>query len=358
MENLQANTLITVIITHYNYSRFIEAALRSVLVQTHATFECVVVDDCSDATERERLNEIVAGLSDRRFRVLALPENKGQINAVFEGLKATRGEFVSLLDPDDRYAPTFLARLLQSHLNPCVYAATASCEMALFRIGGDQLTTSYSGFKSKAIADGSLPRAEASLVDFGYSKHYPAETTGWLWGTTSSMMFRRDALECLRRDTYVPDTKVHADTYCVYGAHMLGGTLFVDEVLSYRGLHRDNSAESPLVIATRQNRHRPEFDDISRKIRNFVMHTLMANGNAAKLLPQDLAKVLQAHFSPAERKAFYRAFPQYKEMVRPFMTTGLWERVENYARGRRLEAALRRAERLKRLAAGIPVPRS
>ena len=229
------NNLVTIIVTHYNYSEHVEGALRSVIQQTHQNFECVVVDDCSLDHHVAKLRQIVQELADPRIRVLEMKENRGQTFGVFAALAESSGEFVALLDPDDRYDPTFIDKMLRCHLNPCIYAAVAACEMGLFRQNGQCVTRTYVGFKQAAMEQGVLPKVEARYMDFGFSAYYPSTKTGWLWGTTSSLMFRRDALMLLRQVSFMPDLKICADTYCVTGCHILGGTLFVDETLSWRG---------------------------------------------------------------------------------------------------------------------------
>lgn len=292
--------MVTVIVTHYNYSEFVEAALKSVVTQSHSNFECVVVDDCSNPEHIQKLQQILESLADKRFKLIELNKNTGQTNAVFEALKQSTGEFVSLLDPDDLYEPQFIEKMLKCHLNPCVSAAVAACEMGLFRIGGSILSKSYVGFKHDAIINAELPKCEASLYDFGFSKFYPPETVGWLWATTSSLMFRRDALEILRRKTYMQDTKICADTYCVMGSHLLGGTLFLDEVLSWRGLHKNNAVESDRHFSSFQRRHQTEFVDTSRAIKAFVTKTILENDCLAHLAPDRLGKTLKSHFSSKE----------------------------------------------------------
>lgn len=292
--------LVTVIVTHYNYSEFVEAALKSVVTQSHSNFECVVVDDCSNPEHIQKLRQILESLTDKRFKLIELSKNTGQTNAVFEALKHSTGEFVSLLDPDDLYESQFIEKMLKCHLNPSVTAAVATCEMGLFRIGGSILSKSYVGFKREAIANADLPKCEASLYDFGFSKYYPPETTGWLWATTSSLMFRRDALEILRRKTYMLDTKICADTYCVIGSHLLGGTLFLDEALSWRGIHENNAVESERHFSSFQNRHQPKFVDTSIEIKAFVTKTILQNDCMKNLNPDRLLKTLKSHFTNAQ----------------------------------------------------------
>ena len=333
MENIQSilpqtlhdikQVLATIIVTHYNYSNFVESALRSLLVQNHTKFECVIVDDCSERRHIEKLRSIVDSLGDSRLKVLALTENLGQTNAVFEGLAQSSGEFVAILDPDDVYEPNFISKMLQCHLNPCVYAAVAACEMGLFRVGGSVLTRNYTGFKARAIRNKELGIFEASQMDFGFSTYYPPETPGWLWGTTTSMMFRRDALNVLRRETYMQNTKICADTYCVYGSHLLGGTLFLDEMLCWRGIHSGNAVESSSVLAISQKRHQPAFIDTSKAIKFFAAQTILANDGVVNLKDEALIKTLKVHFTPEEldalivdsthlQKVLFRNFTAFK----------------------------------------------
>ncbi len=309
------NIKVSIIITHFNYSDFIVHALTSVIAQDHAHWECIVVDDFSTELHRQKVAEIIKSLADDRINLLQLPKNEGQTHAVFAGLALSTGEFVSLLDSDDLYESTFLSKMLKCHLNPRVYAAVAACEMGLFRVGGSMLTRSYVGFKDRAIQAGDLPKFEACLLDFGFSTYYAPETVGWLWGTTSSLMFRRDALQILRRETYMPDMKICADTYCVYGAHMLGGTLFLDETLSWRGLHEDNAAESTLLFSSRQNRHRASFVDLSEAIKLFAARTILENNGITNLKPAHAIATFTAHFTSDQLKNFITEHKSLSEVL-------------------------------------------
>src|SRR5690349_9391665 len=129
--------LVSIIVTHHNYSAHLEDCLRSIIDQTHENWECVVVDDNSDVGHFADARGIVASIGDERFRFLALEENVGQIPAFFAGMDATKGEFICALDPDDRYAETFLAEMVAAHLNPIRAVPLISCEQRLLR--GDQL---------------------------------------------------------------------------------------------------------------------------------------------------------------------------------------------------------------------------
>jgi glycosyltransferase involved in cell wall biosynthesis len=93
---------VSVVIPCYNTEAFIEDALRSVLDQTHPALEVILVDDGStDASAQigERFAPFV--------RVIR-QENAGVAKARNVGIRAARGEFIVLLDADDRLLPRAL----------------------------------------------------------------------------------------------------------------------------------------------------------------------------------------------------------------------------------------------------------
>jgi glycosyltransferase involved in cell wall biosynthesis len=90
--------LVTVIIPCYNYGRFLNDALESVLAQTYGMWECLVVDDGSKDNTREVATRFVQ--QDDRFRYL-IQENSGVSAARNTALKEANGTYIQLLDADD-----------------------------------------------------------------------------------------------------------------------------------------------------------------------------------------------------------------------------------------------------------------
>jgi len=94
---------ISVIIPTYNRQEFLVRAIESVLGQTCADFELIVVDDGStDDTPR-----CVAGYGGQVRYVYQ--ENRGPAAARNTGIRAAEGELLAFLDSDDRFAPEKLA---------------------------------------------------------------------------------------------------------------------------------------------------------------------------------------------------------------------------------------------------------
>lgn len=100
-------TKVSVVIPAYNAAPFIHRAVDSVLSQTFADFELLVVDDgSSDDTLR-----VLARYGDR---LRALPQrNSGPAAARNHGLSAACGEYVAFLDADDHWLPEKLERQVQ-----------------------------------------------------------------------------------------------------------------------------------------------------------------------------------------------------------------------------------------------------
>ncbi|MTJ06633.1 MULTISPECIES: glycosyltransferase [unclassified Anabaena] len=88
--------LISVIIPVYNGEKTIKGTIESVLQQTYAHFELIVINsDSSDGTF-----EIVSSIQDQRIKIYNYPKANAAVNRN-RGLIYAKGEFVSFIDADD-----------------------------------------------------------------------------------------------------------------------------------------------------------------------------------------------------------------------------------------------------------------
>lgn len=93
--------LISVVIPTYNREHSIRRAVFSVLNQSYANIELLVVDDAStDGTL-----ELLAAIPDPRLRVLRQPQNAGASAARQAGILAARGDLIAFQDSDDFWLP-------------------------------------------------------------------------------------------------------------------------------------------------------------------------------------------------------------------------------------------------------------
>ena len=97
--------LISVVIPTYNRARFLGRAVESVLSQTHAYLELIVVDDGSN----DNTGELLGSFSDSRLKVCR-QENRGVSAARNRGLDLAQGALLALLDSDDYFLPRKLSR--------------------------------------------------------------------------------------------------------------------------------------------------------------------------------------------------------------------------------------------------------
>lgn len=106
MSTLPPAPRVTVLMTYYNKGPYVEEAARSVLASTFTDLELLVVDDASTDDGLARLR----ALGDPRIRILESPVNTGRAAAANRGFEAARGEYIAVLDADDRMLPDRLER--------------------------------------------------------------------------------------------------------------------------------------------------------------------------------------------------------------------------------------------------------
>jgi glycosyltransferase involved in cell wall biosynthesis len=91
---------VSVVMPVYNVEAYVAEAIRSVLAQTFTDFELIIIDDGgADASM-----DICRSFADPRITIVS-QRNRGLAGARNTGIAAARGEFIALLDSDDRWLP-------------------------------------------------------------------------------------------------------------------------------------------------------------------------------------------------------------------------------------------------------------
>lgn len=116
--------LVTVIMSAYRPQTEIFSAVRSILEQTWADLELLVVDDAS-GPEFDRTFERLSVL-DARITVLRQPVNRGTYAARNLALSVSSGEFVTFQDADDWSHPERIERQVRPLLADLDYVSTHS----------------------------------------------------------------------------------------------------------------------------------------------------------------------------------------------------------------------------------------
>lgn len=97
----------SVIIPCYNHEEYIAEAIGSVLQQSEADLELIVIDDCSSDDSYARIQ----AFSDPRLRHRQNAVNQGAPATINAGISEARGHFVTILNSDDVFDSQRLASL-------------------------------------------------------------------------------------------------------------------------------------------------------------------------------------------------------------------------------------------------------
>jgi len=105
---MSRGSAVSVILPVYNGERFLVQAIESILHQSHADFELLVLDDGSS----DRSTDIARTYAetDRRIHVHVQPLNRGITATLNAGVHLARGELIAIANQDDVCLPERLAK--------------------------------------------------------------------------------------------------------------------------------------------------------------------------------------------------------------------------------------------------------
>ena len=159
--------------------QWLDEAVASVLTQTHSDLELVVYDDAGTLEAQVRAH------ADARIRYVRATTRLGPSGRFLAAVAHCRAPVIGLLDDDDRYEPTFVARLLAA-LDDDGDAGIAFCR-TMYAWNGQVLTP------RDARQPGRIPDAAASML------------RGRWTVSPSHMLFRRAAFEAAMAQQPMPD---------------------------------------------------------------------------------------------------------------------------------------------------------
>ncbi len=111
MEKINSLPLVSIIITNYNYGKYVSRAIRSCLNQSIADkIEVIVIDDCSTDNSRKIIDN---NFSSDEIRKYFLKENKGVAYCSNFGIKKAKGLYVIRVDADDYIHEKMIEYLLE-----------------------------------------------------------------------------------------------------------------------------------------------------------------------------------------------------------------------------------------------------
>ena len=185
------NDLISVVIPTYNRKDKLPACIESVLAQTYANLEVIVVDDAStDGTQH-----LFDAPGDPRVRYVRYEQNRGACYARNLGAQHARGSILAFQDSDDLWH----ADKLQKQYDLLMATGADLCYCGMNRVAA-----SGSSFYYPVHA----PRPGRALEDF------LAENRAG----TQTLLMHRAASAAIRTGT-LPSARLHASGSCICRRH-------------------------------------------------------------------------------------------------------------------------------------------
>ncbi|RYY12223.1 MAG: glycosyltransferase, partial [Chitinophagaceae bacterium] len=227
-EVMEKNT-ITIIINNFNYGRFLSAAIESVLNQTVAPLELIIVDDGSTDNSREILDRY-----KNRAHVI-LKDNGGQASCFNAGYQAASGDWIWFLDADDWLTEDAVANILPLTGNDVV------------KIHGPLLIANESG----SLTGDLVPAQQLSNGDV---TEEIIQQGDYVWPPTSGNIFSRKLLQqCMP----IPEEefRLSADFFLCSFAGVKGHIQSIFKPLGFYRVHSSNGFYGVEFDKTKLQRH-------------------------------------------------------------------------------------------------------
>lgn len=103
-------TKVSIIITSYNYEKYIGTAIESIINQTYKDWELIIVDDGSKDNSVNIIEEYCKKYNN--INLYIQPENKGLIESIKLALEKANGEYVIFLESDDYLSNNYISEKL------------------------------------------------------------------------------------------------------------------------------------------------------------------------------------------------------------------------------------------------------
>ena len=100
--------IISVVITNYNYGKFLNKSIRSVIAQTYKNIEIILIDDCSTDNSKDIYEEF-----NKKIKIIEHKKNKGIVETRNEAIDIIKGDFLCFLDADDYFDNDYIENLYQ-----------------------------------------------------------------------------------------------------------------------------------------------------------------------------------------------------------------------------------------------------
>jgi glycosyltransferase involved in cell wall biosynthesis len=216
---MEPKPLVSIVITSYNYARFLPQAIDSALAQTYPHIEVIVVDDGS----KDGSCDVIASYGDRI--VPLMKQNGGQGSAWNAGCALAKGDIIIFLDSDDVFLPDVVQRVVEA-FQSYPGAAKVQYRLHLIDVDGNRLG------RTSPLQRRRMPTGDLRPKIFQF--------TNYVWPPSSGNAFSAEALRQILpipEDTY----RLSPDIYVNVLAPLLGPVVSLEEPGALYRKHNKNN---------------------------------------------------------------------------------------------------------------------
>lgn len=127
----------SILIAHYNNARYFKECFDSLVAQTYANWETIILDDGSRKEEKVAIKKIIK--DDVRFKYYENSSNQGVGFTKGKLIELANGEILGYVDPDDAILPSAIQNSINAFLKDkkasLTYSRFMSCDKDLKPIG-------------------------------------------------------------------------------------------------------------------------------------------------------------------------------------------------------------------------------
>ncbi|MBC7764904.1 MAG: glycosyltransferase [Hyphomonadaceae bacterium] len=285
--------LISIIVAVYNVEKYIDKCLESILAQTFADFELILVDDGS--TDRSGNICDSFALEDGRINVIH-KENGGLSAARNAGLDIAKGDFIGFIDGDD-YIHSEMYRLLYNEITTR-NGSIALCEV--IRVDNSECDI------FSVIDNQQYHVEELSNMDVLERMH---DIRGWLYVVACNKLYRKNIFDNLR----YPLNRLHEDEFLAHRILFNTSKVVSINVPMYFYLQRDGSIMNVFSIKRLDALHA-----YSERITFFEEQGLF--DLREKVILMMMLEFIHLYFSVAESEPNHKkSLKQYWHMYNKFL---------------------------------------
>lgn len=261
--------LVSIIILNLNGLKHLDTCLKSVLMTTYPNLEVILVDNASTDGSVEYVTKRYPSV-----RIIKNNKNLGFAAANNIGIRATRGDYVILLNNDTEVDPDWVSELVQvAQSDPLI----AACQPKILNFY-NRKTFEYAGAAGGFIDIYGYPLARGRVFEFVEEDHGQYDDScNIFWASGAAMLINRRALEktgLLDEEFFI----YHEETDLCWRFHLSGYRVVF--VPSAKVFHKGGATFKKKPYASWYLLHRNDFMML---LKNYDMH------NMAKLFIPRLA---------------------------------------------------------------------